>query len=290
MESAANQPPLIVIVGETASGKSALAMQIAEKFNGEIICADSRTIYKDMDIGTAKPSVEDRARVPHHLLDVVSPAEQFTVADFKRQALAAIADIISRGKVPLLVGGSGLYVDAVIYDFQFRTPADPLLRERLQQLSVEELQQELINAGVPLPTNPRNPRHLIRSLETNGQSPVSMPLRANTLLLGLSIDRARLIENVTKRVEGMFARGFIDEARGLIQKYGVDAPALQAPGYKAVVAYLEGNLDLEQMKERGVRSHLQLAKRQRTWFKRNKSIRWCKSDEVVDLVTTFLNK
>jgi len=265
-------------------------MQIAEKFNGEIICADSRTIYKDMDIGTAKPSVEDRARVPHHLLDVVSPAEQFTVADFKRQALAAIADIISRGKVPLLVGGSGLYVDAVIYDFQFRTPADPLLRERLQQLSVEELQQELINAGVPLPTNPRNPRHLIRSLETNGQSPVSMPLRANTLLLGLSIDRARLIENVTKRVEGMFARGFIDEARGLIQKYGVDAPALQAPGYKAVVAYLEGNLDLEQMKERGVRSHLQLAKRQRTWFKRNKSIRWCKSDEVVDLVTTFLNK
>lgn len=290
MEPAADQSPLIVIVGETASGKSALAVQIAEKFGGEIICADSRTIYTGMDIGTAKPNNEDRERVPHHLLDVVAPNEPFTVADFKRLALEAIDDITSRGKIPLLVGGSGLYVDAVIYDFQFRAPADPALREQLQRLSVEELQQALLDASIPLPTNPRNPRHLIRSLETNGQSAMSAPLRPNTLLIGLSIERDKLVENVTKRVEAMFEEGLVDEVRVLIQKYGADALALQAPGYDAVTEYLNSDLDLEQTKERVARSHLQLAKRQRTWFKRNKSIRWCKTDEAVDLVTTFLNK
>ena len=290
MESAANQPPLIAIVGETASGKSSLAMQIAEKFNGEIICADSRTIYKGMDIGTAKPSVEDQARVPHHLLDVVEPNESFTAADFKRLAFKAIKDISERGKVPLLVGGSGLYVDAVLYDFQFRPPADPARREMLQKFTVEELQLTLLEQDIPLPENARNSRHLIRALETGGEQPEHGELRPNTLLIGLSIDRETLKENVARRVEQMFADGFIDEVRALIATFGVGAPALRAPGYKAATAYLEGEATLQEAKEQFIQNDLQLAKRQRTWFKRNKSIRWCKTDEAVDLVTTFLNK
>ncbi len=290
MEPPADQPPLIVIVGETASGKSALAMKIAERFGGEIICADSRTIYKGMDIGTAKPSTEDRARVPHRLLDVVAPNEAFGAADFKRLASAAIEDIAARGKVPLLVGGSGLYVDAVVYDFQFREPSDPVRREALQKLSIEELQSSLRKAGIPLPENARNPRHLVRALETDGQEPTRGELRPNTLLLGLSIEREVLKENVARRIEQMFVTGFVDEVRMLVAKYGVSTQALQAPGYKEILDYLDGRMSLNEAKAGVMRGHLQLAKRQRTWFKRNKSIHWCKTDEVVDLVTTFLNK
>jgi tRNA dimethylallyltransferase len=290
MGSAANNTPLIAIVGETASGKSALAMRIAEKFDGEIVCADSRTIYKGMDIGTAKPSAEDQARVPHHLLDVVEPNESFTVADFKRLALEAIKDISERGKVPLLVGGSGLYIDAVLYDFQFRAPVDAVRRKVLQKFTVEELQAALLEQDIPLPENVRNPRYLIRALETGGQQPKHGGFRPNTLLVGLSIDREALRENVARRVEQMFADGFIDEVRALIAEYGVSAPALQAPGYKAVAVYLGGKATLQEAKEQFIHNDLQLAKRQRTWFKRNKSIRWCKTDEAVDLVTTFLNK
>lgn len=290
MASGTDYAPLVVIVGETASGKSALAMNIAEQFEGEIICADSRTIYKGMDIGTAKPSAEDQARVPHHLLDVVRPDETFSAADFKRLALAAVKDITARGKLPLLVGGSGLYVDAVLYDFQFRAPANPARREALQQLSIEELQTALLEGDIPLPENARNPRHLIRTLETGGQRPEHAELRPNTLLIGLKIDREVLKENIIRRVGHMFNAGFMDEVRTLVTKYGSDARALQAPGYKAAAAYLGGDLSLEEAKAQFVHNDLRLAKRQRTWFKRNKSIHWCKTDEVVDLVTTFLNK
>ena len=131
--------PLVVIAGPTASGKTALAIELAEKFGGEIICADSRTIYKYMDIGTAKPSAEDRARVPHHGIDLVEPGEDFSAADFKFYALGMIADIRARGKVPFLVGGTGLYIDAVVYDYQFGPKADPVQREILESMTLEQL-------------------------------------------------------------------------------------------------------------------------------------------------------
>jgi len=286
-----NQPPLIAIVGETASGKTALAIELAKKLGGEIICADSRTIYKDMDIGTAKPDGVEQAAVPHHLINVVRPDQSFTVADFKILADDKIREISGRGHIPFLVGGTGLYVDAVLYNFNFAGTPDLKERQRLQQLSVDELQAEHVRRGISLPENAKNPRHLIRSLETGGQKAQNNTLRNNTLVIGLSIDREALMQKLKRRVDTMIDHGFIDEVRRLADMYGWDVPAMQAPGYKAFRGYIEGILTLDEAKALFVRNDAQLAKRQRTWFKRNKSIHWIhNSSEAVDIVTTFLNK
>ncbi len=161
-------PKLVAIVGQTASGKTALAIELAQRFSGEIIAADSRTLYKGMDIVTAKPSAEERKVVPHHLIDVSTPDKPLTVADFKRLATAAITDITARGKLPLLVGGTGLYVDAILYDFQFNNPVNASYRNSLGAKEIAELQAMVLYQGIPLPENPLNKRHLIRALETNG--------------------------------------------------------------------------------------------------------------------------
>jgi tRNA dimethylallyltransferase len=251
-------PRLVVIVGQTASGKSALAMELARQFDGEIICADSRTVYRGMDIGTAKPSAEDRAKVPHHLLDVVDPDERFTVVEFKRLTEVAITDISVRGKLPIMVGGTGLYVDSVLFDYQF---------------SVEGSERD-----------PANPRHLKQTDVT------PKILRPNTLVLGLSVNKALLEQRIHDRVEYMVASGFVDEVRAISDKYGWQAAALLAPGYKAFHGYLDGSADLETAKAAFVRNDTQLAKRQRTWFRRNKHIQWLDNPRsAVDLVTTFLN-
>jgi tRNA dimethylallyltransferase len=253
-------PPLIGVVGETASGKSALGMELARQFNGEIICADSRTVYKGMDIGTAKPSVQDQTEIPHHLLDVVEPDEPFTVADFKRLATKAIEDIGHGGKLPIMVGGSGLYVDSVLYDYQF------------SQADAER--------------DPDNPRHLKKVEE-----PVVHQLRPNTLVLGLQLEREVLERRIAERVETMVEAGFIDEVRRLMDRFEVDSKAFLAPGYKAFAAYVRGELDLEQAKQQFIRGDVQLAKRQRTWFKRNKSIHWIQdSAQAKKLVQNFLSK
>lgn len=291
MESQSNNPPLVAIVGETASGKTALAIQLAKQFNGEIICADSRTIYKDADIGTAKPLLEEQSGIPHHLLDVVSIDDSFSAADFKRQVQICINDIAARGKVPFLVGGTGLYIDAVIFDFSFADPPDVAERQRLQALSIEELTQELHERQIPMPTNSRNPRHLMRALETGGMKASDTILRSNTLVIGLEIDREVLRQKLIARVDAMVAAGFIDEVRRLSAQHGWSAPGLNAPGYKAFRSYVEGNISLDEAKALFVQNDWKLAKRQRTWFKRNKSIHWVTDiQKAVELVTTFLNK
>ena len=291
MEPKSDNAPLVVIVGETASGKTALAIQLAKAFNGEIICADSRTIYRGADIGTAKPSLEERSGVPHHLLDIVDVDEAFSAADFKRRAQACIEDITARGKVPFLVGGTGLYIDAVIFDFSFANPPDPKERQRLQSLSVDELTQEINDRQIPMPVNSRNPRHLTRALEIGGKTAGDTTLRTNTLILGLAIQRETLRQKLTARVSTMVEAGFIDEVKRLSAQYGWAAPGLSAPGYKAFRAYVEGGISLDEAKALFVQNDWKLAKRQRTWFKRNKSIHWVTDiKKAVELVTTFLNK
>jgi tRNA dimethylallyltransferase len=266
-------------------------LQLSEKFNGEIIAADSRTIYRYMDIGTAKPTSQEQARIPHHLIDVVDPSESFSAARFKQQAEQAINAISARGKLPFMVGGTGLYVDAVLYNFSFRNKPDESERARLATLSVEELQGLLSDQGISLPENSRNPRHLIRALETKGVAGVRHELRPNTLILGMTVDREVLKHNIMLRVNAMIQQGFLDEVRRVAGQYSWDAPALQAPGYKAFRGFFEGNMTLEEAKDLFIRNDLQLAKRQRTWFKRNKSIHWLdKREEAVDLITSFLNK
>lgn len=285
---------LIVVVGETASGKSALALRLARQFNGEIICADSWTVRREVNIGTAKPSAEEQALVPHHLLDVVDPCEDFTAAVFKQLANEAIEDIYNRGKLPILVGGTGLYVDGVIYDFGFLPSGDRTAREELNKLTNGELLNKI--AGMDLdPGNVdiRNKRRLVRLIETNGALPSRGRLRGNTLIVGLKTEREALEKRIMKRVDRMLADGLEDEVRGLAERYGWDCEALKGVGYAQWQGYFAGSQTLPETKQKIIKATLDLAKRQRTWFKRNKSIHWFSTPlkwiEVVDTITTFLN-
>ena len=191
--------------GETASGKSALAIELAKQFNGEIIAADSRTVYRGMDIGTAKPTLEEQHLVPHHLIDVVNPDERFTVADFKHLTEITIRDITSRGKLPILVGGSGLYIDAVLFDFAFSGQKLTEGREALRQLSIEELQAKLKKQAYLC----RITNAIRDILSANSRQVVSAASQCchfvpNTLVLGMEIDREVLAPRIAKRVEEMF--------------------------------------------------------------------------------------
>ncbi len=286
---ATKKQPLIVIVGPTASGKSGLAMEVAQQVGGEIICADSRTIYKGMDIGTAKPTARYRRDVPHHLLDVVTPDETFNVSDFKEQATAAIKDISARGKVPIMVGGSGLYIDAVIFDYEFTAPPDEALRASLRNMTVEELQARIKAEDLPMPENKQNPRHLMRVIENKGAKPKSNPLRKDTLILGIHVDRTTLKKRIKNRVYQMVGLGLPDEARKLYKKFP-DSKVLRDPGYLAFAQLDAGEITLEQAEDIFARKDAQLAKRQLTWFKRNKSIQWVsEQSEATDRIEEFLN-
>lgn len=284
--------PLVVIVGETASGKSALAMELAEQFDGELICADSWTVYKGFDIGTAKPSPADRVRVPHHLLDVADPAEGFSAVLFQRLAKEAIADITARGKLPIMVGGTGLYIDSVLYDYQFLPPSDPKLREELNALSLSELLEraaalELDTVGIDL----RNKRRVIRLIENNGQRPSKQALRENTLVLGIKVPRDELQERITGRVDIMLRQGLEDETWQLAERYGWEAEPMKGIGYVEWHEYFAGSLGLAETRQRIIKASMDLAKRQRTWFKRNSGIQWVSDrSKAIEITTTFLNK
>lgn len=254
---AAIRAPMIVIVGQTASGKSALALELAQKFNGEIIAADSRTVYRGMNIGTAKPPIEEQQLVPHHLLDVVEPDQRFTAADFKRLALEAIEDITARGKLPVMVGGTGLYIDSVLFDYSF---ADK-------------------NAA----RNPANPRHLKKdsAVQRGG-------LRPHTLIIGLDLDKEALTERINGRVELMVQKGLQQEVDQLVRRYGWEAPGLNAIGYQE---WREKAKSTHEIVAEIISDTKNYAKRQKTWFKRNKSIQWVsKQSKAVEIATTFLYK
>lgn len=288
-------PPLLAIVGETASGKSALALDIATRYNGELICADSWTVRRRLNIGTAKPSPAEQQAVPHHLLDIVDPDEDYTAAVFKRQAQAVIDDITSRGKLPILVGGTGLYVDGVLFDYDFLPPGKPGERDELNVLSIPELLARIDAAGLELgDVDIRNKRRLIRLLETGGAAQTRQQLRPNTLIIGLQPDRDLLKERIILRVQSMLEAGLKDEVERIAAEYGWGAEGLKGIGYREWRDYFLGSQTLEQTRERIISSTVGLAKRQRTWFKRNKSIHWLATPvdytQVDDLVTTLLNK
>lgn len=271
----ASPDKLVVIVGTTASGKSAAAMQIAQAYGGEIICADSRTIYKGMDIGTAKPSQEDQAAVPHHLLDIVEPDQKFSVADFQKLANQTIGEVQARGKLPILVGGTGLYVDAVIYNYSFRK-VDPKRRAQLEKLSVPELQKKIQDLSIPMPENAQNPRHLIKVLETSGADAQRQALRTNTLVLGVERPTEELKTAITVRVEQMLKDGLEQEVKQLADTYGWQAEAMKGIGYREWQPYFAGEQDLETTKQQIIKDTWHYARRQRTWFRRNRDIHWRK--------------
>lgn len=281
---------LIVLLGETASGKSQLGLDIAKKHNGEIICSDSWTVRKFMDIGTAKPSQKEQQDVRHHLLDVVAPDEPFTAADFKRLVNAAIADVQSRGKLPIMVGGTGLYIDAVVYDYSFLGGEGTLDRDELGAKSAEELVEMAQDQGVDLTdVDVRNKRRIIRAMESGGEKPTKSELREGTLLLGLSVNATDLQQRIINRIDTMLTAGLEDEVKHLSEEYGWEAEALKGIGYREWRDYFEGNQSLEQTRERIISATKNLAKRQRTWFKRNPDIHWVASPEAAKaLIKDFL--
>lgn len=271
---AAHRHPLIVIVGPTASGKSAVALKIAKEFGGEIISADSRTIYKGANIGTAKPTAGDQSAVRHWGLDLVEPGERFTVSDFKNYAEAAIKDIRQRGKLPVIGGGTGLYVEALLFDYELRPAYDPALRAKLAGKTTEGLQKIIQDKGYKLPENSSNKRHLIRIIETKGQEPIKKPLRTDAAVFGIMPSREELRGRITARVEAMFTGGLLDEVRGLKARYGSAKVERSGIGYGPVLRFLENGLTLEQAKKEFVRGDWQYARRQITWWKRHQFVQW----------------
>lgn len=276
---------LIAVVGETASGKSHIAMELARKFNGEIINADSWQIYRGMDIGTAKPSAQEREEIPHHLFDIVDPDEDFNAAVYKRYAQATIKEVIERGKLPILVGGTGLYVDGVLFDYSFMPPGSKEVRSELNKSTIPELLKIIDRESYSLVgIDIRNKRRLIRLIENEGREPEKKELRADTLVIGVKISRTQLRKNIEKRVEAMFRRGLKKEVEELANRYGWDKEAMKGIGYRELRPYFEGSQSNQETKRKIIRSTLELAKRQRTWFKRNRHIYWVETaDEAIDI-------
>ncbi|MCA9323476.1 tRNA dimethylallyltransferase [Candidatus Saccharibacteria bacterium] len=272
---------IIFIVGPTASGKSALAMDVARTYNGEIVCADSQTVRRGLDIGTAKPTKTDQAEIPHHLLDVVDPYERFTVADFQKLAGQAIDDIQARGKLPIVVGGTGLYIDAVAYNFVLRADADMNERKNLEKKTVEELQEMVKSRGLSLPENDQNPRHLIRTIESDGQVSVKGALRRGAVLIGLNPDKDIHEFNIRERIDTMFSDGFLREMETVLNTYGNPPANFDAIAYRIVFDHRRapGDYDEKTVKELFAIADRQYAKRQRAWFKRNRDITWFEQPE-----------
>ena len=289
METGSIGPPLIVVVGPTASGKTALAVELAKKYNGEIISADSRAVYRGMDIGTAKPNIEERQGVVHWGIDIVNPDESFTAADFKKYAFEKIAEIRSRGHTPFLVGGTGLYVDSVIFDYQFGERSNPQLRAILENMSINELQKYCINNNIKLPQNDKNKRYLIRAIEQNGiNQKRSAALLNNTYVVGISTNKDTLRQRIITRSEQMFHNNVVDEASLLGKKYGWNYESMKGNVYPLVHAYLEDSLSYSEMVNKNVVLDWRLAKRQMTWLKRNAHIKWGSVSEVREYLEALL--
>lgn len=290
-------PKLVVILGPTASGKTALGIRLARLFGGEIFSADSRQVYRGMDIGTAK--VQDTQGVPHHLIDVVDPDQPFTVADWKRLALAAADDIVRRGKLPMVVGGTGLYIQSIVDNMDIPVvPPNPTLRSSLETKTDLELLRLIKKFDPAFASTPdaRNRRRVIRALEVailtgegfTTQRRKGAPL-FDVLEIGLTVPRRDLYAAIDARVVQQIDEGLIDEVRRLLKKYPATLPSMSAIGYREIVAHLKGDLTLQQAVERIQFATHAYVRRQMTWFRRDRRIKWTTaSDQAELLIVDFL--
>jgi tRNA dimethylallyltransferase len=270
---------IVFIVGPTASGKSSLAMELARKLNGEIVCADSQTIRRGLDIGTAKPSKEDQAEIRHHMLDIIGPYDSYSVNQFKLEASKAIRDIQSRYKVPIVVGGTGLYINALFFDYDLDMLADNNeYKHALGNMSVSELKKIIAEKGYELPTNTENPRHLIGTILREGKTFSNTNPISGACIFGLLPDDMTLKKRINDRIEDMFTNGFVDEVKKLVQQYGRPVQTMDAIGYPLVMQYIDGEVSLEEMKQLFKSAHWQYARRQKSWFKTNQYITWLNND------------
>ena len=274
---------------------------MAKKLNGEIISADSMQIYKDMNIGTAKPTLEEQEGIKHYLLDIVNPEEEFNVTKYKELAEEAIEEILAKKKVPIVVGGTGLYISSLTDAISFSdVPEDPKYREELGKIAKEEgpevLHQKLkeIDEASFHKIDQNNVRRVIRALEifhVTGKTKTELDKESigeakyDFKIYGILWDREKLYERIEKRVDLMLADGLIDEINSLREKYPhLSKTALQGIGYKEVIPYLEGNCSYDEMVEKLKMETRRYAKRQMTWFRRDKKIKWCNAKDVVQTI------
>jgi len=286
-----NKKRVIVICGPTASGKTALSIELAKKINGEIISSDSMQIYKDMDIGTAKPSQEEMQGIKHYLLDFVEPNQRYSVAEYKKDAEAAIEEILAKGKTPIIVGGTGLYVDSLIYGIEYQNiELDEKYREELEQRAQNEGLQTLYEEAQKIDPqamekiSPNDKKRILRVLEiykATGKTKTQQEIESRQKgvkydyeVYAISWDRELLYERINKRVDIMIEQGLIQEVQKLLDKYDEFPTAMQGLGYKEVVEYLEGKTTKEEMIEKIKMETRRYAKRQITWFKKNKQTIW----------------
>ena len=293
------KPKVIVICGPTASGKTGLSIELAKKINGEIISCDSMQIYKDMNIGTAKPTVEEMQGIKHYMLDFVSPNKRYSVADFKKDAICAIETVLSHSKVPIVVGGTGLYVNSLVQNITYPNIETDLeyrnyLEERAKKEGLNTLYEEAknIDEEAMKSISQNDKKRIMRVLELYHQTGKTKtileaesklePPAYNYIVFAIDMEREKLYERINKRVDIMLEQGLIQEVENLVKKYETLPTAIQGLGYKEVISYLNGNLTKEEMIEKIKMETRRYAKRQLTWFRKDKSIKWLNGLMPVD--------
>jgi tRNA dimethylallyltransferase len=287
-----SDPLLVVILGPTASGKTSLSLALADKFNGEIVNCDSVAMYREFDIGTAKPSVAERARAPHHLFDVIDPTQDMTAGEYARQARQVLGEIKSRNHLPIVVGGTGLYLRALLEGLFPGPQRSEELRERLREAVAKRGSAYLhrilsrLDRSAAAKIHANDVPKMIRAIEVCLASRKKMsdlwqqgrdPLQGFGILrLGLDPDRASLYDRINQRASQMFEAGLVEETRRLLQKYGTTVGPLASLGYKQAVQLLNAELTREQALQAAQQAHRNYAKRQMTWFRREPEVEWLK--------------
>lgn len=285
------KPKVIVICGPTASGKTALSIELAKKIDGEIISADSMQIYQDMDIGTAKPSKEEMDGIPHHLIGCISPEERYSVARYKKDAIKKIDEVLQRGKYPIIVGGTGLYVDSLVNGIEYDDiKIDLEYRSKLEELAEKQGLESVYDKAMQIDPeamkkiSKNDKKRIFRILEiynatgkTKTQQEIESRKKENPYdfkVFGINMEREKLYERINLRVDIMMKQGLVQEVENIVKIYKGFPTAMQALGYKEVVEYLKGEVNEEEMIEKIKRESRRYAKRQITWFKRNENIIW----------------
>ena len=285
------KPKVIVIVGPTASGKTSLSIELAKQINGEIISCDSMQIYKYMDIGTAKPTLEEQQGIQHYLMNIISPEERFSVSDYQAYAEKAIEEIIAKGKTPIVVGGTGLYVNSLIYgikflDIEFNEEYRRMLERRVEKEGLETLYEEAkkIDSQAMETISKNDKKRILRVLEIFHQTGMtktqqdelsrSGELKYDYKVFGINIEREILYDRINARVDDMLEKGLVNEVKEIYTKFDKFPTAMQGIGYKEVVQYLQNNISEQEMIEKIKMESRRYAKRQLTWFRKNEDIIW----------------
>lgn len=295
---------LVIITGPTGIGKTELSLELAKKYKGEIISSDSMQIYKKLNIGTAKIDL-NKTSIPHHMIDIIEPSDNFTVADFKNSTKKIITDINNRGGLPFLVGGTGLYINSLVYnldftetepDYEYRDELREILEEEGSEFLYEKLQDQDRDMAEKIHKN--NGQRIIRALEIlksgnkKGDNFREENKDYNLIYIGLNMDRAKLYEKINQRVDKMIDLGLVDEVKNLLDE-GLDkkSQSLKAIGYKEVISYLDGEIDFDEMVDLIKKNSRHYAKRQLTWFRRDKRIKWFdrESDTILSDIENYID-